>query len=219
MRNRGKFLLGSNKSILGEANALIKNKDSRFAIELFKFAREYVISLDFYRSAEIANFSFLRGLSEPQREKALESIKEKILDYVEPYLQSKLDDFKTTLNLSSARILLEIEKMAMADLYSQENLMGDINNPRLIISANEKLKALSMLGRYLGIFERDNLQRFNGTSINIDNSINKQEIENLQVNQNIEVKFINDNISKANIIDTQTLPFKKEKIKNDIKKS
>lgn len=199
---KGRMLIGKKHTIEGyvkskplSTKTIIDNVEAmdfdnpRFAIELFKFTREYAISLDYDRACEMANFGFVRNLPAKEKASILDKLRERLLEYAKPHIDRQLDDLNATLAISPAKILLELEKIATYDIHKSENYVGD----KPIVSANEKLKALSMLGRYFGLFEKDNLQRFNGMNISIDNSVNKTQVENLEVeNKQIQVNFINE---------------------------
>jgi len=204
-QNRGRLLLGNRaslsinqrkkakpKEIIVSAENSLDLDNPRFAIEIFRFTREYAISLDYDRACEVANFSFTKGLKPKEKESLLDSMRRELLEYAQPYIDKQLNDLKATLEISPAKILLELQKIATYDILKQENFLGSLENPRLIVNMEHKLKALSMLGRYLGLFEKDNLQRYNGLNISIDNSTNKTEIETLEIeNKQINVNFIN----------------------------
>lgn len=181
---------------------LPNTQSPEFAIQIIRFAKEYFTSFSYSKACEYANFTFIKGLNDIDKERALENAKEAILECLKPHIDKHIARYKETINITGARVLLEIEKVAMQDLSAPENYYGNIENPRIIISANEKLKALGMLARHLGLFETDNLQKYSGTSINIDNSVNKQEISNLEIeNKSITLNIVNDKKDILNDVD------------------
>lgn len=127
--------------------------ESKLTTKQLIFCKEYLIDYNATRSATVAGYS--EKTADSQGSRMLKNVK------IKTYLDEMTTQRAERLDVSADKILIEITKVAYVDIEDTETE----------VKPSDKLKALDMLGKHVGLYERDNEQ--SKTKVEVKTGVNE----------------------------------------------
>lgn len=127
--------------------------ESKLTTKQLIFCKEYLIDYNATRSATVAGYS--EKTADSQGSRMLKNVK------IKAYLDEMTTQRAERLDVTADKILIEITKVAYVDIEDTESE----------VKPSDKLKALDMLGKHVGLYERDNEQ--SKTKVEVKTGVNE----------------------------------------------